>query len=75
MTKKTLKSAQDLLKLREQIIQETKESKIQRRIKVCTGGGCLASGSQKVKDKFHEIIDSKGYDTVEIKGTGCLGRA
>ncbi len=73
MTNTQFKSAQDLLKYREQIKQNTENSKIQRVIKVCTGGGCLATGSQKVKDKFEALLNEKGYDTIQVKGTGCLG--
>lgn len=47
---------------------------ISEQIRVCVGGGCLASGSQAVADKFEEVIEQKGLSgKIELKKTGCLG--
>ncbi len=44
------------------------------KILVCMGGGCIASGSQALKDNFVEQLQSKGLgDKVSVVGTGCLG--
>ena len=37
-------------------------------------GGCLASGSNKVFEKFQEVLSQKGLaDSVKLVGCGCLG--
>jgi NADH-quinone oxidoreductase subunit F len=44
------------------------------KVLVCMGGGCLASGSQQIKDRFENILKSKNLDgKVKVIGTGCLG--
>jgi len=43
-------------------------------ISICVGGGCIASGSLKLKDAFDDAIKSYNLcDKAEVKGTGCLG--
>ena len=42
------------------------------RILVCAGGGCLASGSDKVIDALREEVKGCGLD-VEVIATGCMG--
>ncbi|MCL6584281.1 MAG: NADH-quinone oxidoreductase subunit NuoF [bacterium] len=45
-----------------------------KRIIVCKGTGCTASGSVKVIEAFEQEIERAGLsDTVEIKRTGCHG--
>ncbi len=44
------------------------------RILVCIGGGCLASGSQLVKEALEKTLHKRGLqDKVAVIGTGCLG--
>ncbi|HEY4788086.1 MAG TPA: NAD(P)H-dependent oxidoreductase subunit E, partial [Bacteroidales bacterium] len=44
------------------------------KILVCMGGGCLASGSQKIKENFVLALQKVGLDkAVSVVGTGCLG--
>jgi NADH-quinone oxidoreductase subunit F len=45
-----------------------------RKILVCLGGGCLASGSQKVKTALEEALREEGLaEQTAVIGTGCLG--
>jgi NADH-quinone oxidoreductase subunit F len=47
---------------------------VARRIMVCVGGGCLASGSLKIYDAFVEAVKEQGLaGKVEIIKTGCMG--
>ncbi|OFY87334.1 MAG: NADH dehydrogenase [Bacteroidetes bacterium RIFCSPLOWO2_12_FULL_35_15] len=41
---------------------------------ICAGGGCIASGSMKIKDAFvSQLANSKLNETIDIMETGCLG--
>ncbi len=43
-------------------------------IRLCAGGGCLASGEPELKKAFEKSLLEAGlYDTYPIKETGCLG--
>ena len=47
---------------------------LKEKILVCMGGGCLASGSLKLKNRFVELIRQEGLEkAVAVVGTGCLG--
>ncbi len=53
----------------EQLGKELKE-----RILLCAGGGCIASGSLKVKKSLSEALAKHGLaDSVAVVETGCLG--
>lgn len=44
------------------------------KVYICAGGGCIASGSSKVKDAFaKELENSKLTDQLDVVQTGCLG--
>ncbi len=44
------------------------------KIFICAGGGCIASGSMKVKDAFVTQLKNAGLnETLDIMETGCLG--
>ncbi len=43
-----------------------------RQVCVCVGGGCLASGSEEVRNRLREQIRSSGADA-EVRTAGCLG--
>jgi len=44
------------------------------KIFICAGGGCIASGSLKVKDAFVTQLKNAGLnETLDIMETGCLG--
>ncbi|MDT3740032.1 MAG: NADH-quinone oxidoreductase subunit NuoF [Candidatus Kapabacteria bacterium] len=73
---KKLMSKEDLLNLR--IAIQKSELKIKENLKeqihVCIGGGCIASGSLKLKAALEESVSSHGLDgQVAVVGTGCLG--
>lgn len=43
-------------------------------IRLCAGGGCLASGEPELKSAFEKALVEAGiYDDYPIKETGCLG--
>jgi NADH-quinone oxidoreductase subunit F len=45
-----------------------------RQVLVCTGGGCIASGSLEVVAAFRRTLAAKGLDRdVQLLETGCLG--
>lgn len=47
---------------------------IKEQIKVCVGGGCIASGSIKVKDALLEQVKINNLEKeIEVIETGCLG--
>ncbi len=53
----------------EKMIQNLKE-----KILVCVGGGCIASGSLKVKQALENSVRQHNLDSeVIVQGTGCLG--
>lgn len=39
---------------------------------VCTGGGCIASGSLDIVKAFRDSIEAAGLD-IPVVGTGCMG--
>ncbi len=62
----------DLKKIRETICASAEFNK--EKIFVCAGGGCIASGSMKVKDALISELQKKGLsDKVAVVETGCLG--
>ena len=49
-------------------------SEKKEKVLICMGGGCIASGSQKIKEKFESCLLKSGLDQqVSVVGTGCLG--
>ena len=66
-----LASVDDLRKLREKLeVEVFPEDK--KRIKVCCGTACVASGSKKVIEAMEGEVSRRGLD-VEIVKTGCQG--
>jgi len=66
----------DLEKIRDKIQKEAGKlgTVVKEKILVCMGGGCLASGSQKIKEGFNDAIQRANLSkTVSVIGTGCLG--
>ena len=63
-------SPQDLATARERLEQE--RNAVSRRIRLCTGGGCLASGAEKIRAALEgELAGRDGH--VQIAETGCMG--
>ncbi len=55
-----------------QIIEKTLAEKRQTAILICTGGGCIASGSLEIKGAFEEAIKAHKLK-VDVVPTGCMG--
>jgi len=69
---KRINSPEDLNIAKETILS-CKENK-KEKIFVCTGGGCIASGSLKVRDALvNELKNRNMSDTIAVIETGCLG--
>ncbi len=71
-----IRSVNDLNALRDSVKKDMEKlgSEIKERVLVCTGGGCIASGSLKVRDALIAAIREQGLeDTVAVVETGCLG--
>lgn len=71
-----IRNLSDLEKIRDNVRKEKDKlgTILKEKVLVCLGGGCLASGSQKIKDGFEQAIHQSGLDkAVAVVGTGCLG--
>src|SRR3989304_115661 len=67
-----VKSPAELHSLRD-VLVKSKEYNSEK-VFVCDGGGCIASGSKKVKDAFASQLGKKGLnEKLNIIETGCLG--
>ncbi|UCG81543.1 MAG: NAD(P)H-dependent oxidoreductase subunit E, partial [Desulfobacterales bacterium] len=67
-----LKSPQDLVKLREELISLRDPDRIC--ITICSGSGCLACRSREVAAAFADEINRQGLRrNVDIRSTGCHG--
>ena len=72
MANKRLFTAEDLKKLREDILSKRDPNK--PIITVCSGTGCQSYGAKKVYERFIEEIEKQGLEgKVEVKATGCHG--
>lgn len=60
------------LKLAEKIQTEKALQQQNRSVLVCTGGGCIASGSLEIEKSFKEHIAMHDLD-IPVIGTGCMG--
>jgi NADH-quinone oxidoreductase subunit F len=68
--KKTISSVKELRR----IPQECTASKSVKQILVCAGGGCLASGSDKVITALRaELLKQKLAGKVNVTAVGCMG--
>ena len=75
-TQKKIGSAADLATRRKAAaLRGCDANSVQReKILVCAGGGCLASGSAKVKEALQNALDTRELsDRVVVCDTGCLG--
>ena len=55
-------------------IRQSKNSAPKEQVRVCVGGGCIASGSLEIKAAFERILKERGLkEKIEVIGTGCLG--
>ncbi|MES0350982.1 MAG: (2Fe-2S) ferredoxin domain-containing protein, partial [Desulfobacteria bacterium] len=67
-----IRSFEDLKRLRESVLaQEKSDSKT---LIVCCGTGCLASGSDKVRQSFIDEVRGQGpEENIVVRKTGCRG--
>jgi NADH-quinone oxidoreductase subunit F len=76
-TRNRIESVTDLQAVRERAIKAANTagaSPDRRQVLVCTGGGCIASGSLDVVSAFRRTLAAKGLDgSVQLLETGCLG--
>ncbi|HEY4797517.1 MAG TPA: NAD(P)H-dependent oxidoreductase subunit E, partial [Bacteroidia bacterium] len=69
---KAIKNSAELNALCESICRSKEH--LAEKIYVCAGGGCLASGSKKVKEALEAALaKSKLSESVRVMETGCLG--
>jgi len=67
-----ISSVNELNIIRDRALAERAQRGQNKEILICTGGGCIASGSLEIKKDFEEKIKAAGL-TVSVTGTGCLG--
>ena len=65
-------SVKELDKFKKSVLDEKKKNASKKRILLCAGAGCIASGSLRLKKALDEKIKEEKLD-VEIIETGCLG--
>ena len=70
MTK--IRISEALLESFSEITDQYEETRTERAVLVCTGGGCIASGSLDVVKAFEESIDMHNL-AIPVIGTGCMG--
>ncbi len=69
-----LGSPAELAKLRERLAGERGGAKDGTPcVRVCVGGGCLASGSMDLYRELARAAHADGHGGVEVRQTGCLG--
>lgn len=67
---------QNIQKLEETHLKNKKDNQAieNEKILLCLGGGCIASGSLKIKAALEEELKSKGLDKkYSVVGVGCMG--
>lgn len=68
---KTIENLDDICK---NVCKEKTNNKDKEKILLCAGGGCIASGSLKVRDSLNAAIKENGLEEkVAVVETGCLG--
>jgi len=72
MALKRITSPQDLNKVRQAVLDEQKRNASKKQILLCSGAGCIASGSLQLKKALEQKIKEEKLD-VEVVETGCLG--
>ena len=65
-------SVKELDKFKKSVLDEKKKNASRKRILLCAGAGCIASGSLRLKKVLVEKILEAKLD-VEVVETGCLG--
>ena len=69
---KKINSTKELKKIQDKVLKSEEKSK--EEIRICIGGGCIASGSMDIKNAFEKsLVENKLERRVAVIGTGCLG--
>ncbi|MBF9014320.1 MULTISPECIES: NADH-quinone oxidoreductase subunit NuoF [unclassified Oceanispirochaeta] len=63
------KNCDDLATYRKSLNGKAENNKV---VRICTGGGCIASGSLEIQKRLQEILNEENLDWT-IKCTGCMG--
>ncbi len=66
------KSLDGFLPFSDSIIASEEKQNEKQKVLVCTGGGCIASGSLEIVKAFEESIKDQGL-SIPVIGTGCMG--
>jgi NADH-quinone oxidoreductase subunit F len=69
---KRYKSIREFLRDSDARLQQVDKQVDRKAILVCTGGGCIASGSLEILEACKQAVASSGVDA-EVIGTGCMG--
>jgi NADH-quinone oxidoreductase subunit F len=72
MKMKTNDGVRTFLEQSDKMMANAKKQAKERTVLVCTGGGCIASGSLDILNTFEEAIAREGLK-IKVVGTGCLG--
>lgn len=67
-----IESIELFIKTSDEIIARSAARESQRKVLVCTGGGCIASGSLDILKAFRESLGHAKSD-VQVVGTACMG--
>jgi NADH-quinone oxidoreductase subunit F len=73
---KIISNIDELNRLRQEVQQRdaSRNTNGKTTIRVCIGGGCLASGSLHLKEALEEALKKRNlHDKISVVGTGCLG--
>jgi NADH-quinone oxidoreductase subunit F len=70
---KKISSMAEFDSIQKRLSDERAKNSSTNEIRICVGGGCIASGSLDIKTRFEEALKEKGITGVTVKGTGCLG--
>ncbi len=74
MSAEKIRSVEDLDAIRRSAAARQNGPDAPHEIRVCVGGGCIASGSLPVKAAFEEALKARGLqDRISVVGVGCLG--
>ena len=65
-------SVKDLNRIKDAAVAEKAKRSIYKEVLICTGGGCIASGSLEIKKRLEEKIAKTGV-VIDVVETGCLG--
>lgn len=71
-TVKTNNALQTFLSNAKTTIEQYTKAKEKTSVLVCTGGGCIASGSLDIVQAFRSTIEKEGLD-IPVVETGCMG--